>query len=179
MPSAGPFWWKASKPPCCPILCPVPIVCRGEYDLTVELVSTSGNTCIHAHNHTSTPTHHPLCSPESKQCGEQPVTLHSWDTRNLHRQSFLVSLVPSHAGLGSAGPKTAALELTRFHPDLTGRFQLWEPSTHTVGTVGLLGTGTSGDMARLKCSKPASEWERPFIHTRAALKLLCLPFHAA
>lgn len=110
---------------------------------------------MHPPTHTSTPTHHPLRSPESKQHDEQPVTLrHSRDTQILHHQSFLVSLVPSHAGRGSAGPKTAALELTQIHPDLTGRSSSGRAYTHTVVTVGSLGTGTSGDMSRLNCSRP-------------------------
>lgn len=48
----------ASEPPCCPIFCAVPIVRRGEYDLTVNLVSTSGNT--HAYTHTTTRAHPPV-----------------------------------------------------------------------------------------------------------------------
>lgn len=125
------------KPPCCPTLCAVPIARWVENDLTLNLVSTSGNTCTHAHNHTSTPTHPSLTSStrEANMVSSQSSTT-TPGTPKFHMANRFGSLLYPHMPaliLMALHAAAAALEPGRTHPHFTGR-----PSTRSHTPSGRL-----------------------------------------
>lgn len=119
----------------------------------------------HAYTHTTTRAHPPIIHivrrEANKIVSSQSPTATPRTPKKIHCQSFLGSPMLSPACLGTAGPKSAALELTQIHPDLAGQLSSGSHAPTTVGTVGTQGTGTSGDMRRLNCSRPAAGWKDP------------------
>lgn len=142
------------KPLCCPMPCAVPTARQIEYDLTLNLVSTSGKKHMHPyiqpheHTHPSINFVHPRANMVSSQ---SPTTTPG--TPKIHMANRFGSLLCPHmpALILVALYAADALEPSRNHPHLTGC-----PSTRSHTTSDRrIGTGTPGDISQVSCSRSA------------------------